>query len=139
VVHIRPVLWPACRGATPPLATHPSIQIPLFEKNVLYSTSVKQVTLQKLLIHSNVGMFRRDSKIFVPSECTFKYTKILANYAVKMLWILFSYEIFQLFLINLTKCISFLHILNNSEEHHKKSMPRRHHCATYFLLLSQTI
>jgi hypothetical protein len=25
VVHIRPVLWPACRSATPPLTIHPSI------------------------------------------------------------------------------------------------------------------
>jgi hypothetical protein len=24
VVHIRPVLWPACRSATPPIAIHPS-------------------------------------------------------------------------------------------------------------------
>jgi hypothetical protein len=27
VVHIRPVLWPACRSATPPLTIHPSISL----------------------------------------------------------------------------------------------------------------
>jgi hypothetical protein len=38
VVHIRPVLWPACRSATPPLTIHPSIQIfyPEFSQLVLF-------------------------------------------------------------------------------------------------------